>query len=438
MRNSVFNLNVYNKNGIWETSIIEMIPTNQNYKDLITASTNQFKGKMRLVYQSTQNQNTINKSHAKSTGTGYTTVFVTGNRHCTRTGECANGTCDNCNQCVDYYAFRLPVDGEAVDALVEMETTNTGSQGGGSGSGPNLTDPSGYVIDANLFDLSNPESFIILQKAETAAAFWAELSDALKEWAVVHADQYTTILNLYLGNVSQESKNAANELISLSFQYNNTNVTWKFLENWFLGTAEGKDGYEVRNIDNVLNTLIYQKRSLPTYTDFQNDFPKLYWPEHPYYYQTMPASVVYSMVGGNLQSLYNNDPYAYRNACAVRISLALNKLGIPIPNNAITRQGASAGGIPQYYFLQAVGINDFMIKTFGDTTVKLEGADANNKTKIAELLRGKNGIYVIVNNDGTTAGYTGHADLIKNGYVIGGANTSPDGGVKSIRIWILN
>lgn len=65
-------------------------------------------------------------------------------------------------------------------------------------------------------------------------------------------------------------------------------------------------------------------------------------------------------------------------------------------------------------------------------------AAANNKTEIAKLLKGKNGIYVIVNNDGTTAGYTGHADLIENGYVIGGANTSPKGGVKSIRIWILN
>lgn len=36
------------------------------------------------------------------------------------------------------------------------------------------------------------------------------------------------------------------------------------------------------------------------------------------------------------------------------------------------------------------------------------------------------------------ARYSGHADLIKNGYVIGGANTSPTGGIKSIRIWILN
>jgi hypothetical protein len=207
-----------------------------------------------------------------------------------------------------------------------------------------------------------------------------------------------------------------------------------------MGTSEGKDGVEVADINNILSTLTYQQRSLPTYAAFQNNFPKLYWPEHPYYYQTLPASVVYSMVGGNLQALYNNDPVTYRNACAIRISLALNKSGILIPNNAITRQGANVGGTSQYYFLQAIGINDFMIKTFGDTAVKLEGAAANDKTKIVELLKGKNGIYVIVNNDGTTsgAGYTGHADLIKNGYVIGEANTSPMGGIKSIRIWILN
>jgi hypothetical protein len=34
-RNSFFNLTVFRKNGVWETSAIEMIPTDQNYKDLI-------------------------------------------------------------------------------------------------------------------------------------------------------------------------------------------------------------------------------------------------------------------------------------------------------------------------------------------------------------------------------------------------------------------
>ena len=231
-RKSIFNLTIYNKDGVWETSIIEMIPTDQNYKDLITGNARKFRGKMRLVYQSATYQNPINKSYAKSSGsgTGYTTVFVTGNRHCTGTGDCASGTCDNCNLCVDYYSFSLPVDGEAVEAL--EETPNSESQSGG-GSSPNLTDPSGYVIDPNLFDLSNPKSFILLQKAETAAAFWADLSNDLKEWAIVNADEYTMILNLYLDNVSQESKGAAIEMM------NSMMNNFGYSSDGFMGDGDG-------------------------------------------------------------------------------------------------------------------------------------------------------------------------------------------------------
>jgi len=237
--------------------------------------------------------------------------------------------------------------------------------------------------------------------------------------------------------------NASIEFVEWGSNYliQNSTVTYLQFQNWFMTQSEGKDGDDIIDLNDVLNTLSYQIRSLPTYTNFENNFPKLYWPEHPYYYQTMPAKSVYSIVGGYLESLYLNNGQnsgPYKNACAVRISLALNKIGISIPTNAVTRQGATVNGISQNYFLQAISVNDFMIKTFGDSTYKLEGADANDKNKIAKLLEGKYGIYVIVNNSSTTAGYTGHADLIKNGYVIGGANTSPKGGVKSIRIWILN
>lgn len=81
-----------------------------------------------------------------------------------------------------------------------------------------------------------------------------------------------------------------------------------------------------------------------------------------------------------------------------------------------------------------------MIDKFGDTPHKLTGADANDPQKVANLLKSKYGIYVIVNNDGTAsgAGYSGHVDLILNGSYIGGAYTTPSGGVKSIRIWVLN
>jgi hypothetical protein len=233
------------------------------------------------------------------------------------------------------------------------------------------------------------------------------------------------------------------EFAQWSFNYlvANPTVTIDKIINWFMTTSEGKDGENIADINSVLNSLTYQPKPLPTFASFINNFPKLPYPEYPYYYKPMPANDVYTLVGGNLQGLYissGRDQGPYKNACAVRISLALNRLGILIPNNAITRSGSTVNGIARNYFIQARAINDFMIKTFGDTSLKLQGADANDKVKVAELLAGKNGIYVIVNDDDTVAGYTGHADLIINGYVIGGANTTPAGGVKSIRIWILN
>ena len=99
------------------------------------------------------------------------------------------------------------------------------------------------------------------------------------------------------------------------------------------------------------------------------------------------------------------------------------------------------------YILMASKMGIFLEKTFDAPTHKLEGADANNLTKVANFLKGKTGIYLIINNDPSKdngAGYTGHTDMIKNGYVSGGANvTYPNGsiikgGIKHIYIWELN
>jgi len=80
---------------------------------------------------------------------------------------------------------------------------------------------------------------------------------------------------------------------------------------------------------------------------------------------------------------------------------------------------------------------------FGAPTHILEGANANNSAQVANLLNGKNGIYVIINSDGRPthlggAGYSGHVDAIINGICISSAYTTPQGGVKSISIWELN
>lgn len=417
-----YNLLYFEKNGIIQQLLIKFVPTptwEANYKKGIKLS---FEGKMIAIPDYN-----LDKGTSKTTSLGEVAI-------CYQSNPVWLCNCENHRIgdpiCTCGKGFRLTTE----TSIVECEISGDGGSdptSGGNGFGGSTFNP-----DYPVFDDQN---YINKLKANY---FWDAIGDAKRIWVNSH---FTTI-NIYKRLIDYQIEqnwtiaSRAYSIWAIEFFQEDPATTWEQFENWFMGTSEGQDGNDISDLNNVLNSLTYQQRSLPSYASFQNNFPKLYWPEYPYYYQTMPASAVYSMVGGNLQSLYNNDPQTYRNACAVRISLALNKLGIIIPNNAITRQGASAGGVPQYYFLQAIGINDFMIKTFGDTTVKLEGTDANDKTKIAALLKGKNGIYVIVNNDGTTsgAGYSGHTDLIKNGYVIGGANTSPKGGVKSIRIWILN
>jgi hypothetical protein len=427
MRNSIFNLNVYNKDGVWETSIIEMIPTDQNYKDLITGNTKQFKGKMRLVYQSTQNQNPINKPYSRSSGTGYTTIFITGNRHCTRTGDCANGTCDNCNLCVDYYSFSMPVDdGEAVEALQESPYIEPQS---GGGNGANLTDPSGYVIDPNLFDLSDPNSFIILQTAERAAAFWNDLSDDLKAWAVVNENEYPIFLNTYLATLTQESKDNSRNLITLRICYNNTNTSWEQFENRFMGTSEGQDGeYDAAYWENP--NLTFPQQNLPTYNDFVNSFPR-----NGLGQLLAGADIVYSYIGGEIGQLRFSDPTHTENTCALKVSRALNYSGVIIPNIPGTLKGADN----KYYFLNSKELNIWMRKTFGipSGTNHITGAQAGiHGVNLTHLLKGKEGIYSLVSSD--TKWAYGHADFLMPNATCGVYCHFYDAPIDYIDIWILN
>ena len=83
----------------------------------------------------------------------------------------------------------------------------------------------------------------------------------------------------------------------------------------------------------------------------------------------------------------------------------------------------------------------YMIDAYGDTPIQLVGNAANNFSEVFKLLKGKSGIYVIINKDvsaSTGAGYSGHVDAIINGRCITNSYITPRGGVKSIRIWILN
>ncbi|TAG29355.1 MAG: hypothetical protein EAZ13_08615, partial [Sphingobacteriia bacterium] len=213
-------------------------------------------------------------------------------------------------------------------------------------------------------------------------------------------------------------------------------ITPEEFRNWYLGIPEGRDG-EYVNPDLIEYETPLIQQSLPSLSEWVNNFPKLSNSIE------MKAPYVYQLIGGTILNSHINEPDKYTNACAIRGSRALLYSGVSIP---VLKYGnppvqiTQKGGDNKNYILNATSFNKFMIDAFGDTPNKLEGADANDPLKVTPLLKGKSGIYVIANADGSDNGarYSGHVDAIIDGKCISGAYANPKGGVKSIRIWVLN
>lgn len=225
---------------------------------------------------------------------------------------------------------------------------------------------------------------------------------------------------------------------AIQFIITNPQFNFKQYENWFGNNyPDLVPNNPVVNPDNITYETPIIQQSLPSFNDFLNYFPKKGTEGN---YTEMSTSEVYYLVGGSLLTSHLNNPEGYSNACSIRGSRGLLYSGVDIPvlNYTGTNQRTQKGGDNKNYILDAVSFNKYMIDKFGETPHKLEGAEANNPTEIAELLNGKNGIYVIINSSQNQAGYSGHVDAIINGQCIGGAYTGVTGGVKSIRVWELN
>lgn len=225
---------------------------------------------------------------------------------------------------------------------------------------------------------------------------------------------------------------------AINYLIQNQNLSFAIFENWFFKVPEFTGGETIIDPDQITYDQPIQQVALPSLSSFETYFPKNGTSGS---YSQMSSSDVYQLVGSTLYTNHQSGNPNYQNACAIRGSRALLYAGITIPVLRYNgSQRTEKGSDNKNYILDAVSFNKFMIDKFGDTPNKLIGADANDPQKVAAFLNGKNGIYVIVNNDGTVngAGYSGHVDLILNGSCIGGAYTTPTGGVKSIRIWVLN
>jgi hypothetical protein len=196
-----------------------------------------------------------------------------------------------------------------------------------------------------------------------------------------------------------------------------------------MGTSEGQDGeYNATYWDNP--GLTFPSQNLPSWSAFQNAFPT----NNGNY---MAASQVYQLVGGQLYNSHLNNPNAYSNACAIRVSRALNYSGVVVPDIfGQTEKGADN----KNYFLNAKNLNQWMRKTFGIPIGSNHITGAQGElygVNFPSLLSGRKGIYIMIANyPGLFA--TGHADIINNSNCPGECWFNPKGGVHYIDIWELN
>ncbi|MDN3706988.1 T6SS effector amidase Tae4 family protein [Myroides ceti] len=228
----------------------------------------------------------------------------------------------------------------------------------------------------------------------------------------------------------------------LPYLIQNNDFSWDEIQKMFFASyPELENSIVPANSDLITYDEILYQQSLPSLANFISNFPKI---ETSGMFTQMPAFDVFQLVGGSPYSNHVSGNQNYSNACAVRGSRGLLYSNIHIPvlkYNGLQRTEKGSDG--KNYILDAVSFNKFMIDKFGEPPLKLIGNDANDSQMVMDMLKGKNGIYVIINKDSRSsslggAGYSGHVDLILNGKCIGGEYLKPKGGVHSIRIWILN
>ena len=180
------------------------------------------------------------------------------------------------------------------------------------------------------------------------------------------------------------------------------------------------------------NNLSYPPQSRPTWANVFNNYPKVN------NVTELDAHSVYAQIGGPLGANAAASPRQYANACAARVSLALNKAGINIPDiPGQTQKGADG----KNYFIKAKHLYSFLRKTFGPPDAKYEITDPNTSiSKFQNDILLKKGIYIMIPVDDTPTGFnaTGHASLwlgidcmSNHNYMYG------KGGVKRLVFWEL-
>lgn len=190
--------------------------------------------------------------------------------------------------------------------------------------------------------------------------------------------------------------------------------------------SDGKDQVEFDESFWKAAESSFQKQNLPSYQKFDSVYPKINGGK-------MPGPQVFELVGGEVLALANQ--HNYTNACATRVSRALNYSNVVIPHiNEKTFKGADN----KYYFLGAANLIEWMKATFGNPHISLDG----NQTKVdgsgfIKATEGKPGIYGMIPNYPDKFGASGHADNFDGQKMNVGGYFNAEGGVYRTYLWKL-
>ncbi|NUY81801.1 hypothetical protein HUK80_12915 [Flavobacterium sp. MAH-1] len=284
------------------------------------------------------------------------------------------------------------------------------------------TYPATYVKNlAEAIDLAQSSN----QPFQNVFPFYIALSEVQKAWLNANPPLKPQIMN-YIGTTGD----TAMGVFMVSFFMSHPAVTFPRFKNAFLNQNQGKD-IEFSAADEAFwndPNLTFPSQVLPSLANFTANFPSHQNPNYA------TSTQMYAAVGGAPNSIFLSSGNG--NTCALRVSWALLRCGIQIPNIP-TQTFLGADG--KYYFLGAKPMLKWMKKTFGEESIWLDSSYAgNNGQGFFDTLNSVSGIYVMIPNDPSAAGFdaSGHIDLMTNGDCNGGCYFNPEGGVKDI--WTLN
>ena len=314
------------------------------------------------------------------------------------------------------------------DILGSTGGGSTGEGGGSNGGGPipyvypcetTQNNPTPFTATNNIEDpgdcpVPGPGDGWIPLEDDDYIYFLETLSPAQSEfWNNVANSQYVQIFSNYLYENSFST--AAKDFIywATNFLINNPGTTIEQFQNWFMGESEGNDGGALFNFDDYSSISVLTYANLPGRNEFYTAFPKVGT-------GGMPSSQVYQLVGGHPWQAHQAGNSNYQNACAIRVSCALNYSNHPLPvySNNAGQQKTEKGDDNKNYMLDATSLLSYMLKAYPNNPP----LHLVNQTpdQFLNAIKGKWGIYIMIPKSRTDFGASGHADFFSSSGCLSG------------------